>query len=178
MPRLLLFLSMQSHQVFDNFLTETEFQSLKNAICFNKEFPFYLYNDVTFHDKVTENWSWYGVHILYSNSVPNSPYFKDIFNIFNSKIKEIIGFKSLIRIKINFYPHTETLKEHSQHSDYPYAHNAAIFSLNTCDGFTRILDDIKVDSIENRMLFFDGSLPHNSTTTTHSGRFNINFNWI
>ena len=69
--------------------------------------------------------------------------------------------------------------EHPQHIDYGFQHTAAVFSLNTCDGFTRLADGTKIDSVANRIVFFDGSSQHNSTTCTNQkGRFNINFNFL
>jgi len=83
-----------------------------------------------------------------------------------------------MRIRVNFYPYTNRIKEHSPHIDYKFSHNAAIYCLNTCDGFTRIGKE-KVGSISNRMYFFDGSVEHNSSTTSNDcGRYNINFNFL
>ena len=87
--------------------------------------------------------------------------------------------KALIRIKVNFYPHSKELIEHAPHTDDTFSHMGAVFSLNTCDGFTRLSDGSIIDSVENRIVFFDASTSHNSTTTTTDiGRYNINFNFI
>ena len=105
-----------------------------------------------------------------------SPHYEGIADIFLPKFEDL---RSLLRIKTNFYPHTETLREHLPHTDYKFEHTAAIFSVNTCDGFTRMKDGTKVDSVENRIVFFDGSQLHNSsTTTTNPMRCNINFNYL
>jgi hypothetical protein len=150
---------------------------LKNLIVFNHDFPFFISRDVTYPGICGENWSWYGNHILYNNNVPNSIHFEKIYNTFIPKFEELVGFKSLIRIKVNFYPYTPSIHEHPPHADCNFNHHAAVYSLNTCDGYTRIGEE-KIDSIENRIIFFDGSISHNSSTTTGIGRFNINFNWI
>tara|TARA_R100000030_G_scaffold24845_1_gene18018 strand:- start:438 stop:782 length:345 start_codon:yes stop_codon:yes gene_type:complete len=98
--------------------------------------------------------------------------------VWNEIFSKKIDVKKLLRIKANFYPHTETVKEHSSHVDYDFSHAGAVYSLNTCDGYTRIGEEI-VESIENRMVFFDASELHNSTTTSNAkGRFNINFNFL
>ena len=95
------------------------------------------------------------------------------------KIQTIEEIKALIRIKINFYPYTKVVEEHAQHRDYLYSHKGAILSLNTCDGFTRMPNGDKIDSVENRIVFFDPVEYHNSSTTSNQkGRYNINFNWI
>ena len=74
------------------------------------------------------------------------------------------------------YPNTEILKEHGMHIDYKFSHTAGILSINTCDGYTKLEDSTKIDSIANRMLIFDASNPHApSTTTDQPVRVNINF---
>ena len=58
-------------------------------------------------------------------------------------------------------------------------HNGAVFSLNTCDGFTSLDDGTKIESIENRLLLFDSNKPHASSTCTNAkARFNMNFNYF
>lgn len=87
--------------------------------------------------------------------------------------------KALIRAKINLYPHAETLTEHGKHQDFPFSHKAGIFYLNTCNGYTRLDDGPKIDSIENRMLLFDANIPHASTNTSDANaRYNININYF
>ena len=77
------------------------------------------------------------------------------------------------------YPNTETLKEHGIHIDYSFPHKAGILSINTCDGYTKLEDGTKIDSVANRMLLFDASNPHNSSTTTNQPvRVNININYF
>lgn len=84
-----------------------------------------------------------------------------------------------MRIKINMYPNTEILKEHGMHSDYTFPHKTGLFSINTCDGYTKLEDGTKIDSVANRMLLFDGSNPHSSSTTTDQPvRVNININYF
>ena len=82
-------------------------------------------------------------------------------------------------MKINAYPYTEEVHEHNNHIDYSFKHNAAIFSLNTCDGYTKLKNGKKIESVENRLLKFDPSIEHCSTTTTNDlARFNININYF
>jgi hypothetical protein len=183
---------MNKFEVFDNFLHHNDFELLKDTVYFNQNFPFFLSNSITYTDKNSpdyndENikkiqnqpWCWYGTHMIYEDDQPRSKLYEMINEFFIFKFKSLGIFKSLIRVKANFYPYTEKLKENISHTDYPYSHYAAVFSINTCDGFTRMFDKTKIDSIENRLVLFDGSLPHNSTTTsTNSGRFNINFNFL
>ena len=113
-------------------------------------------------------------HVVYEFCEPKSPLFEYIFPILNQ-----IEVKSLIRIKANLFPNTETLFEHPMHSDYTFSHSGAILYLNTCDGYTKLKDGTKIDSVANRILFFDASEEHCSTTATNvPARFNININYF
>ena len=38
--------------------------------------------------------------------------------------------------------------------------------MNTNNGYTEFEDGTKVESVENRIVYFDGSIPHNSSTCT------------
>ena len=65
------------------------------------------------------------------------------------------------------------------HSDFEFSHSGAVLSLNTCDGYSKLKDDTKINSVANRMLLFDASEEHCSTTTTNVfARININMNYI
>ena len=174
-----------SYEVIDNFLKEEDFTNLQNLIIGdgnNLDFDWKIITDVAalrsnedYNSEIeTQLWNWYAVHPVY-NTLPQSPHFDYIVNFFRGKWT----LKSLMRIKVNFYPHTSEVKEHAQHYDYSFSHRAALFSLNTCDGFTRMSNGDKVDSVANRMIFFDASELHNSSTTSNQkGRYNINFNYF
>ena len=57
-------------------------------------------------------------------------------------------------------------------------HKGAVFSLNTCNGGT-VIDGQKFDSVGNRILFFDPTKPHHSTSTTDvKRRLNVNINYL
>lgn len=172
-------------EIIDNFLPEEEFYRIKNLIVYNGEFPFYISDIVAFpknnieSEKESRYWDSYIAHTIYDNDVPYSDYYNLFADIFIKKFKEMRIFKSLLRIKVNYYPATEEIKEHYQHVDTDFESCGAVYSLNTCDGFTRLHDGTRVDSIQNRIVFFDSSKPHNSSTTSNTkGRYNINFNFI
>jgi hypothetical protein len=83
-----------------------------------------------------------------------------------------------MRIKGNLYPSTETIVHHMDHIDYEFPHRGAIFYLNTNDGLT-VVNNQEVESIENRLLLFDPTVPHHSTTYTNDKcRVNVNFNFF
>ena len=166
----------------DNFLDNSEWIQIKNLILYNPDFPLYFQQSVTgLEDNCFKDgfWNYALKHVFYRNNKPLSKHFETIYDIFWPKFKLILDCKTLIRAKLNMFPYTPELKEYDQHVDLKYQHFGAVFYLNTCDGFTRIGENTKVDSIENRMLFFDPSVPHNSTSTTNTPvRYNINFNLL
>jgi hypothetical protein len=116
----------------------------------------------------------YFTHAIYEQPNYLSPSFEVIRPIFS-----IVNPKSLMRIKANLYPKSEKIIHHKNHQDWNFSHNGCIFYLNTNDGFTVINDEIFVESIENRILLFDSSILHRSTTCTNKNfRMNINFNYF
>jgi hypothetical protein len=176
-----------TYEVVDNFLEKESLEKLQDLILGSATNGYFGWNIITevagtydgdeeYYNPEIENqlWNWYGVHLIY-NTLPNSPYFDDVLNIFRDRWE----LKSLMRIKANFYPYTSEVKEHAKHKDFKFNHKSAVFSLNTCDGFTRMSNGDKVDSVANRIVFFDGSEYHNSSTTSNAkGRYNINFNYF
>ena len=164
--------------IIDDFLSHEDHRQLKNLIVFNQNFPLHFQKEVSGGEIKLENWEWYATHTFYHQDHPCSPYTNDICNYFIPKFVKMDIFKSLMRIRVNFYPYTNKVKEHNPHVDYEFSHYAAIYCLNTCDGFTRIGRE-KVKSVANRMYFFDGGIQHNSSTTSNdAGRYNINFNFL
>lgn len=161
------------YEILDNFLPDEEFKKLKSCILNNK-FPWNLSTQVT-DDKedLPVNASYYFTHEFWSgfHIEPESQIFAPILNQ--------IECKSIIRIKGNLYPSTETIVHHKNHVDYPFPHRGAIFYLNTNNGLTILEDNIEVESVENRLLLFDPSKPHRSTTCSDDKcRVNINFNFF
>ena len=164
-------------QIIDEFLPQETFKELQNDIL-STRFPFFIEDKVNNFQTEKNKFDWYATHTLYDDYVSKSSYFSKMESLVN-RINEIAIVRALLRIKVNFYPYTEKLIEHAPHTDDEFSHMGAVFSLNTCDGFTRLCDGSIVNSIENRIVFFDASTMHNSTTTTTAiGRYNINFNFI
>ena len=166
------------NKIIDEFLPQETFKEIQNEIL-SSRFPFFITNKVNDYQTGENQFDWYATHTIYEDNVAKSSYYSKWGNIFLDRINQIAKVRALLRIKVNFYPNSKKLIEHAPHTDDEVTHIGAVFSLNTCDGFTRLDDGGKIDSIENRIVFFDASTPHNSTTTTTDiGRYNINFNFI
>ena len=169
-------------KIIDNFLTDNDFNLLvSNTIGRNDghQVQFRVVSNVENFGAIEENWSWYMINMIYSMDAPQNEICGKIYEMFVPKFKELANFKTMIRIKINAYPYTNVVKEHKKHIDFDFFNIGAVFSLNTCDGYTKFSDGTKVESIANRIVFFDASKKHQSTTTSNTKlRYNINFNFL
>ena len=169
-------------KVIDNFLNENDFNMLiSNTIGRNdgQQVQFRVVSNVENFGAIEENWSWYMINMIYSMDAPQNEICGKIYQMFAPKFKQLANFKTMIRIKMNAFPYTNVVKEHKKHIDYNYEHIGAVFSLNTCDGYTKFSDGTKVESIANRIVFFDASKYHQSTTTSNAKlRYNMNFNFL
>ena len=115
----------------------------------------------------------YFTHNLFDSGI-NFPFYRELNQIFYSKM----DIKVLDRMKVNLYTGMQTQIEHGYHKDRKWSHKGAIFSLNTCDGYTKFGEQ-KIESVANRIIFFDPSKPHNSTSCSNAKfRCNINFNYF
>ncbi len=159
------------YEVIDNFLDKEYFDSL--VTFFIKELPWFFSEEISKENVVEDN-LFYMRHNIYEGCVPKSV----VFDKMHPLLKKLEA-NHLLRIKANLYPSSETLQEHIMHVDFDYPHLGALLSLNTCDGYTKLKDGTKINSVANRVLLFDASEEHCSTTTTNDlARFNININYL
>jgi hypothetical protein len=146
-----------NHTVIDNYLTNEELEAIKKIVC-GARFPWF-YGDYV--SGPGDNKDFYFIHTFYGNNTINSNFFSEF-----TPILEKIKPKALIRGRALLYIGKNKLIEHGKHIDFDYPHKTFILYLNTNDGFTRLHDGQCINSVENRALFFDGSLEHNSTNCT------------
>jgi hypothetical protein len=162
-----------TYKIIDNALSQEDFEDIRNFML-NTSFPWNL-RPVVVNEK--ENLP-----------IPASYYFTRLFwrginiqpqaQIF-APILRLLECKAVTRIKANLYPSTETIVHHDNHVDYEFSHRGAIFYLNTNNGLTILQDTIEIKSIENRLLLFDPSVLHRSTTCSDDKcRVNVNFNFF
>ena len=158
------------YQIVDNFLEEQEFLKIKNVML-SDNFPWHYSNGVSEKNSMD---GFYFTHNFFSDlTITSNKYFL-LLPIFKK-----LNLKSIIRAKSNLYTRTEKIFEHELHTDYEYNHKGFIFYINTNNGFTKLKNGEKIESIENRGLFFNPSLEHNSSTCTDQHiRVNIIFNYF
>lgn len=173
--------------IIDNFLDEDIFEKIyKMLLMENNGFPWYYSGFVSDENDIHR--------LTLKNDIINSRYFhhnfylsdeqygikwnKNFYNILKPFLEQL-NISELLRIKTNLFPSTHKVYQHPFHRDYLFPHQGAILYMNTCDGGTCFEDGTMVESVANRVLFFDSSIPHASTTCTNDKcRVNINVNFI
>ena len=161
------------HQVIDNFLPKENFIKIKELLL-GKDFSWFYYSNISFNKK-SEGPLFYMTHLFYEQNKPNS----NFYDFLKDNLLNFMDIKSLIRVKANFYPNQSIKEINEMHVDYDFKHKGAIFSINTNNGGTLLKDGTKIDSVENRILFFDPSIEHDSENCTDQKvRVNININYF
>lgn len=162
-----------NYKIIDDVLPQEEFNIIRKNI-FNTQFPWHLTPAVTNEQEDLPMYaSFYFTHLFWKgfDIEPASQMFARLFDFMDCK--------SIIRIKANCYPSTPEIITHDKHVDYTYPHKGAIYYLNTNNGLTILEDKVEVESKENRLLLFDPSKMHTSTTCTDTKcRINVNFNYF
>ena len=161
------------YEIIDNFLNKEDFKKIQDFM-FSRNLPWFYTNNLNTNQKENNLHSYFEHHFFNPGQGGNS----NFFNLLLPLVKKI-KHKVFIRIKGNLYTRTNKIEVHSKHCDYSWEHKACLFSINTCDGGTILENGEKIDSVENRMLFFKAYKPHSSTSTTNQkSRININFNYF
>ena len=130
-------------------------------------------------------------HILFNDPKVSQFTFRgDLLQDVCVQLFKILNPLSLIRVKINITFNSHVIIEQAYHKDregergeFDHMMNAC-FYLNTCDGYTRFMNPDgslgdKVESVENRLVFFPNKLIHTGTTTTNApARYVMNINYV
>ena len=145
-------------KIVDNFLPQDYFEYLK-GILFDHNCP-WLYNaEVANRGEVNDHF--YFTHNLFDNYKPTSSIFEEFIPFFKQ-----LEMNALVRARALLYTNQGRQIVHEKHTDFRFPHKTAVFYVNTNNGYTEFEDGTKVESVENRIVFFDGSRPHNSSTCT------------
>ena len=161
-------------EVVDNFLEEDTFLELQRTIISN-HFPVFYQDDVSGSDDGSDIRVINFTHNLYTDGEARSSFYNFVAESLFSKY----NINKILRAKVNCYPRTSRIVRHSFHVDFDYSHKGALFYLNTCNGLTKFKRGPGVKSIANRVLFFDPSVLHASTSCTNQKcRWNIQVNYF
>lgn len=161
------------YSVTDDFLPTQEWQVLHDLVCDDNRLPWFLSNTVA-HSGSAHLTDFYFTHLFYDNDTVNSEQYYALEPLV-SRIQP----RALVRVKANLYPSSHTVRSHDPHVDYDFAHSAALYMVNTCDGYTTMSDGTQIESVANRLVRFDPQTLHSSSTTSDQKyRATINFNYF
>ena len=182
---------MKHFEVYDDFLPKDYFDHLDKQILHTNNFR-WLFQEM--------------VATVHSGDDPNDEQFYFICSFYNGlqvendfyyqlrPIFDTLKVKAIIRARAIMYMNQGKLIEHAPHIDMVYSHKAALIYMNTCNGYTGMVNDDwerpemiqydkenhkfegdsfsdfskenRVESVANRLCLHDGSVPHYSTTCT------------
>lgn len=163
-----------NYTIIDNFLESDQSDRIEQYMCLWNDFPWFFNKEITFADNENENY-FYFIHMFYRQFNISSDFYSDLVKPIVDKINP----RALIRIKGNLYPNLNKEIQGELHTDYDFDHAGAIYYVNTNNGYTLLGDEVKIDSVKNRLLVFDPHVPHRSVGCTDKKcRVNINFNFF
>jgi len=166
-------------KVIDDFLPYDQYAAIAKVVT-GSEFPWNLSGVIPPDNplgkptcKPLENYQFN--HTFYIDDVPYTPFFDNVIPLIAA-----LHPKSLMRARANCNVNTPEIIEHGMHQDYGYKGvKAAVYYLNTCNGYTKFKSGEKVDSVANRMLIFEANEYHTGSTCTDTlARFVINVNYF
>ena len=165
------------YKIIDNFLEEAEFKTIQQTLLGN-EFPWYFNQGVTYQDLSTDYlYNFQFVHKFWNvvGHVGQSEW-APLLDPIITKIDPAI----LLRVKANLMPVTTERIVHQLHIDLVNVRcTTAVLYLNTNNGATIFEDGSEVQSVANRLIYFDSTVRHTSSTCTDKkARCVINFNYI
>ena len=169
----------------DNFIPESYCLNIENLLL-SDNFPYYFISNVAF-DKITEknslNYDFF--HLVYNDNEIISSVYEHIYPLvyfLELKLKKDI--KEIIRIRIGMSTKkTNSNITHPKHLDFNFPHKTFLYYVNNSDGDTVFYEndnEVKFQPVRGSGIFFDGSIPHASSTPTTVQRrivININFNF-
>ena len=151
---------MSEITIYDDLLPDPDY--LLNSML-SPQFNWHFGRGVVYDSMCDELDNYQFGNVMYQNMTPKSDEFGLVNGILNySKLK----IAALIRVKANLNTRTHKIIKHGFHVDLPYPCTTAIYYVNTCNGFTEFDDGERVLNKENRLVTFDGSKEHSSSTCT------------
>ncbi len=107
----------------NDFLDKELFKKIQDDIFDKDSTPWFCIPDISGEGQEKDA---YFCHMLYDQERPCSNKYW-----IAEALKFVINARSLIRVKVNLYPRTDTLVHHTPHTDYDFDHKAAVLSLST-----------------------------------------------
>tara|TARA_E500000331_G_scaffold106201_1_gene102910 strand:- start:21189 stop:21680 length:492 start_codon:yes stop_codon:yes gene_type:complete len=151
-------------QVTEDFLQEEYYDHL-NEIITSTQFPWMFQKRVANIEEDPEEDlnHYYFVHSLFFQNKIESPLYDDFLYLFQS-----LNVQFLHRARVLMFVNQGEQYIHDRHVDHTTNCKTALIYMNTNDGFTDFETGERVESVKNRLLLFDGSIPHSSSTPTNT----------
>tara|TARA_X000000368_G_C22908826_1_gene657607 strand:+ start:432 stop:923 length:492 start_codon:yes stop_codon:yes gene_type:complete len=151
-------------QVTEDFLQEEYYDHL-NEIITSTQFPWMFQKRVANIEEDPEEDlnHYYFVHSLFFQNKIESPLYDDFLYLFQS-----LNVQFLHRARVLMFVNQGEQYIHDRHVDHTTNCKTALIYMNTNDGFTDFETGERVESVKNRLLLFDGSVPHSSSTPTNT----------
>ena len=157
-------------KVIDNYLGVNKNKNLQKLM----ESPDFMWSaGSTSYEDTKELFNFQLSHIFYINNHINSSCFNSLNDLI-IKIKPL----ALIRIKANLNPISHKIIKYPAHVDQNFKCKVAIYYINNNNGYT-VIGGEKIESKQDRMVFFDSQTSHYGTSSTNcNNRMIINFNYF
>lgn len=178
-------------QIIDDVLPQAYANEIEQTL-FHHSFPWYFIEDVTFgntykllqldpHEKTPAF-----AHVFFDEDKPTSSYFNLVKIIPYLAFQKATSYNTIKFIQARSFlqmPLTKYSDYNNIHTDMKEKHIVCLYYVNDVDGDTFLFDkngDIsqRITPKKNRVVLFDGSIQHASSTPTFSKRAIINFDVI
>tara|TARA_B000000565_G_scaffold246817_1_gene215754 strand:+ start:662 stop:1249 length:588 start_codon:yes stop_codon:yes gene_type:complete len=177
-------------RIVDDFLPRGDYLQIKEHLIDKPDIPYSFYEGKVYGKDANKNLQdSHMCHAFYHlNRFPHEPVTTQYLGLMLPIIARC-RVLAIHRIKANLETYSGSEPYESEyHVDWENEENiksnmqAAIYYVNTNNGYTDFKDGEevrKVESVANRMVFFDAELPHRGVSSTDTRyRSVINFNWF
>ena len=164
-----------NYKIVENFLPKEDHDKIIDLFFGTQKLMQYVYSDYV--GSPQDNSTFYFVNRMF-------PFRKGIDPNFFKLITPLLYHSNIttpFRVQVNCFIKQPQNILTTPHVDNPNPHNVFLYAVNTNNGYT-ILDpkgeNIKIPSIANQALFFDGLIEHQAVTQTDENiRVNVNINY-
>ena len=161
-------------EIYDDFLPQDYFKHLDTQILHKNRFRWLFQEKVATIEDDPDDEQFYFICSFYNDLHIEDNFYFELMPLFKA-----LDIKSMIRARAIMYMNQGQMISHAPHIDMGYEHKAALLYMNTCNGYTGMVNDDwekgdgyqfdqgnRVESVANRLCLHDGSVPHYSTTCT------------
>ena len=135
--------------IYKNFLSKENFKKLESVIM-NDTMPWYFNENIVRNNKNDFQFT----YLFIKDGKQNCH--QDMIDLLNPILLKL-KFKKINKIKANLLPKEHKIKEHGMHTDQKEG-TTGILYINTCNGYTKFENGIKIKSEKNKYIEFNSTL--------------------